>query len=574
MNTSSFDSIIVDEIRRYGLLQDRLPGDLVSLPVEWNDIKINANDFVLSDTINLSLESLYKNWLYLLSYSVIPTNDIPDIIIGDRIVTDKGNGVEWGYLNQDVPEPDSELNGVKHIIKLQNTLYPENFNMVAATTTNIILLSGVDTASIDVIINPDALGKVIRSDSNITHPSNGIFFQNIVDIGINDNKDLFVLDAHHNIVFKFDLSGITALDEAILKNDTPGRLMTGMVGGHGVLDDKIRFLSPVCLFMIHDDVFIVDQDPNSLECTVKQFDSHLNWKNSYSLGKISTQKLIDVEYNSRFDQIYILCNDESVSDQVPVLVSFDRQFNKIQSQDLMDFNKHESNIATEKYKKLYFSIENMNMMYIITDKNVYKKYVSRPTSFVGRFRFEDRSIGASTVNRDLQDLAFFPVVYNGMQKDEMLLFEKYNNTLYRFLEDSGFQNSLESQIDENIMLFEKIAVQPDDNVGVICYNKAIYKTLYNNLMLLENISRKFATFFDDKGISQYLGFRYVNSDDIERLNYNIMMDNYISSNEVVLTETVNRCLKKIFDLQQTIADNMQETSINVYPDPSRTIILS
>ena len=60
MNTSSFDSIIVDEIRRYGLLQDRLPGDLVSLPVEWNDIKINANDFVLSDTINLSLNHCIK----------------------------------------------------------------------------------------------------------------------------------------------------------------------------------------------------------------------------------------------------------------------------------------------------------------------------------------------------------------------------------------------------------------------------------------------------------------------------------------------------------------------------------
>ena len=100
MNTSSFNTLIVDEIRKYGLLQDRLPGDDVTLPITWDDIKIKPNDFVLSEYINGSLEKLYKNWLYLLSYSVIPTNDIPDMIRGDKIITDKGVGVEWGSFSR------------------------------------------------------------------------------------------------------------------------------------------------------------------------------------------------------------------------------------------------------------------------------------------------------------------------------------------------------------------------------------------------------------------------------------------------------------------------------------------
>ena len=587
MNTSSFNTTIIDEIRKYDLLQDRLPGDVVSLPVTWDEIKIKPNDFVLSEYINNSLENLYKNWLYLLSYSVIPTNDIPDMIRGDKIITDKGVGVEWGSFSQDIKEPLSELDGLKHIVKIQNTINTDNYNIIAATTTNVILLSGFETVDIDVIINPetarlDNSGNVIpesitRSDSNITHPSNGIFFQNIIDINVNQNKELFVLDSTHKTIFKFDLSGITALDEAILKNDTPGRLLTRMVGGDGKLGDKIRFIDPICITIKNNDIYVLDQDPVSRDCTVKQFDSHLNWKNSYSLGNISEQTVIDMEYNSLFDQMYIICNDSSRSDLEPTIVSFDINFNRIKTTNLMDFVKHDQDIATENFKKLYFSIENPNIMYIVTNKNIYKKYVSRPTSFIGSFRFEDREIGTGYDNRSVEDLALFPIqVSDGdatTLKDEILLFEQDFNTVYRFVEDSGFENSLESEIDQNILLFDDLRVDSDENIDVISYNKAIFKTLYNNLILLENISRKFATFFDEKGISQYLGFRYVNESELQTLNYEITMNHYISNNELVLSETVNRCLKQIYDLQYTISENMQEKSVNVYPDPNKTIKL-
>jgi hypothetical protein len=585
MNTSSFESIIVNEIRDYGLLQDRLPGDQVVLPVEWESIKIKPNDFVLVDSINNSIEQLYRNWLYLLSYSVIPTNDIPDVLRGDRIVTDKGDGVEWGFLSQDIREPDSELSGTNHVVKIQNTIDPNNFNLITATQTNVMLLSGTGTINIDVITNPDTLrldsngepilDSIVRSDSSITHPSNGIFFQNIIDIDVNKDKELFVLDDVHKTVFKFDISGITSLDEAILKNDTPGRLLTRMVGGSGILNDKIRFLSPVCLTVVDNDIYVLDQDPSSKECVLKHFDSHLNWKNNFSLGVFDTQPAIDIEYNYRFNSFHIICNDETLADVAPTITSFDSSLNKVSTEDLMNFQRHDGGIATEIYRKLYFSLENENIMYIVTDKNIYKKYLSRPTSFIGRFRFEDREIGSSVSDRSLRDISIHTKIQDdGSVMDEILLFEQHNNTLYRFVEDSGFQNSLESEIDQSIMLFDQLRLDPDDNVDVITYNKMLYKVLYNNMMLLENISRKFATFFDDKGISQYLGFRYLNIDDLKSLNYDVKLDNYISNNEIILSATVNRCLKRLHELQLLIAENMQEKSINVFPDPSKTVILS
>ena len=61
-----------------GFELDRLPGDVVRMPNNLEDIKINVNDFVLAETINYSLEKLYDNWLYLISYSYIGSNNIPD----------------------------------------------------------------------------------------------------------------------------------------------------------------------------------------------------------------------------------------------------------------------------------------------------------------------------------------------------------------------------------------------------------------------------------------------------------------------------------------------------------------
>ena len=117
---------------------------------------------------------------------------------------------------------------------------------------------------------------------------------------------MFVFDSVHNTVFKFDITGIITLDDAVLKNDTPGRLLTEMVGGVGVLNDKIKFVNPVCLTTVDNNIFVVDYDTTSKACVVKKFDSHLNWITSYNLGSVDTQSIIHMSYSSLEDMFYIL----------------------------------------------------------------------------------------------------------------------------------------------------------------------------------------------------------------------------------------------------------------------------
>lgn len=594
MNTSSYTQELVDIMLDYGILQDRLCGDTLILPYQWDDVKITVNSPVISDTINYSLESLYKNWLYLLARSVIPTNDIPDETFMTHVIMDKGSGViNFEPYSDNYRNASSVLDDIKNIEKIQNIVNPNNFNIIATTTTNVILMSGSDTSSIDVIINPDTVrldsdgnivpGSITRSDSSITHPSNGILFEDIVDFVVTDNYDLFVLDNSHNQLFKFDISGITTLDEAVLKNDTPGRLMTGIVGGHGSITDKVNFINAISLVTYNNKLFILDFDPNTKHTVIKQFDSFLNWIQSYDLGVISDQDVIDIEYNSLYDQFFILLHnnsgDKAEDSTPPQLVSYTSEFTYIETRYLVDYKEHDISLGNEVYKKIYMSNENKNIFYIVTDKSIFKKYISRPVDFIGEFKFDELSIGTGATNRNITDLSIFPITITNsigvqMVKDEMFVFEDYYNTIYRFVEDSAYENSFELNIEQKVLALKHLLIKPEENVDVLVYNKTFFKNVYNNLILLENTSRRFATIYDDNGISQYIGFKYLNNNELEDIIYEITDDHYVSSNEIVLTETVNRCLKKIYDLQNKILNNMQETSMNVYPDPSKVVVLT
>lgn len=583
MNTSSYTQELIDTMLDYGILQDRLCGDALSLPFQWDDVKLTVNSPVISDTINYSIETLYQNWLYLLARSVIPTNDIPDETFMTHIIMDKGSGtIGFEPYEDDYRNSGSVIDDINNIEKIQNLVNPDNYNVIATTTTNVILMSGTGTDNIDIIVNPDGLGEVIVSSSNVTHPSNGILFENIVDFVVTQNNDLFVLDNSHNQIFKFDISGITTLDEAVLKNDTPGRLMTGIVGGHGPITSKVNFKNAIAMATHNNILYVLDHDPVSKHSVVKQFDSFLNWIESYDLGVISDQGAIDIEYNDMYNQFFILLHNNNIVKDVestpPQLASFTFNFDYIEIQSLVNYKEHDQSIGTESYKKIYMSSENQNIFYLVTDKSVFKKYISRPVDFIGEFKFDALSIGSGATDRNVTDMCIFPIVVTNtlgvdMVKDEILLFEDNYNTIYRFIEDSAYENSFELNVEQKALPYKHLIVKPEENVDILVYNKMLYKNVYNNLILLENTSRRFATVYDDNGISQYIGFKYLTNPELEDIIYNISDDHYVSSNEIILTETVNRCLKKIYDLQIKVLSNMQETSMNVYPDPSSVVVL-
>ena len=118
--TSSFNQKLLTVLDSKSIVQDRLPGDVLTLPHNIHEIKVSVNDFVVSDTINYSLEKLYDNWLYLVSSSIIPSNNIPNADYYTDIITDTPTeGLDW-YDSTRFPEISSttsnrSLSGIKKI---------------------------------------------------------------------------------------------------------------------------------------------------------------------------------------------------------------------------------------------------------------------------------------------------------------------------------------------------------------------------------------------------------------------------------------------------------------------------
>ena len=582
--TSSFNQKLLNTLSDRGIVQDRLPGDVLILPRDMNDISVSVNDFVVSETINYSLDSLYNNWLYLISSSIIPSNNIPNADYYNSIIAyTPSTGVNWFNSTQfpDISSttPNGDLEGIKKITKLTNTVNPNNYNIIATTTTNIILLSGTSDSSVNIIINDQNPLNIITSDSSVTHPSNNINLLSISDHLVNRSNELFVLDDSLKSLFKFDISGILTLDKAVLNNDTPGRLMTGMVGSAGLITDRNRFYNPTSMVSVDDLIYVLDYHPVQ-GSVIKQFDSQLNWKSNTSLGLALSTGPVDIEYNTSTRRFYILCHLTSYGGppSVPVVIVYDEMFNFIETVELMTPGVHSDTIKSEIFKSINFSIENPNIMYILTSSNIYKKYVTRPTEFIGRFRLGEKAIGTGdTGSMDFQDITITSTVIThgdeSIQKDEILLYESVYEVMHEFKEDSNYEQSLETQFDEKVLYLPELIINPGEGVNTFVYNKTLMKHIYNNSILLENTSRKFTTTYDGSGISQYVGFQYLNISELSTIQYIPTMNNYIGVNEIVTTHTINRCLEEIYKLQLKLLSSMQEKPTNIYPLVSSPVIL-
>ena len=589
-NTSSFAPELVQAIRDANILRDRLPGDVLSLPNSWDDVKVKANDYIVAETINHTIEKLHENWLYMIAHSLIPSNDIPDSDFATHMMLDKGTGVQW-YSQEDFTQSNnSEIGGIQNILKIQNLVNEQNYNLIMSTKTNLIMLSGSNTSDqtpteIGVLYNDENAirPELKKSNSSITHPSNGILFKNITDMVLNDANELYVLDSEHKMIFRFDINGAILLDPAILKNDTPGRLLTSTIGGNGSLQDKTKFSNTISLITRGNDVYVLDYDATNRQCYIKMFDRFLNWKNTYPINHTFEQAPLNFKYNDLTQSYYILCHektfngDEAVTNISPVLVTLDSTFTYQSTQPLVNIEKNGVDVANETYKKIYFSVENNNILYIVTNKNVYKKYISRPIDFIGELQLSYKDIGPEQDTRVLNDISIFPVYVvdddKVQQKDEILLSESSKNGVYRFLEDSKFQEAIADVFERKILYIEDLKIQPQENVDVIVYNKALYKCLYNNLIVMENISKRFSTAFDEKGFSVYQGFKYLTESELEQLRYDVKLDNFISSNEIVLAETVNRCFRRVYQVQEQVTSYLQERSLNTFPLVTAPVVL-
>jgi hypothetical protein len=340
-----------------GLIYNRHLYSSLELPYDFDSIKIQANDTITCDLLNIKLNHLFDNFLYLYKSSIIASNIIPVSSTSMAGVTSHNIGFTWynsASSNQFIPV--SSIPG---------------FNK----TNEMILLKNADLDQYSAILTTGSALKVINFDTYATYltaaysldvvvPNYNVPFNTITAFA-QTSTFLFVLDSGLNRLIKYDATGFLT-DDPIKKNKL---FFINSIGNRGDFNSKAEFNNPKSITVYKNDIFVLDSGNSS----VKIYDINLNWKQTSRLYVDFLSAFpIDIKCDST-GKIYIL------TDKNKLFIYKDYTFQEKSVISLDSINENEV------FKKLSFSKYDTNIFYIYSNKNVYKKFVSSPEQIVGKY---------------------------------------------------------------------------------------------------------------------------------------------------------------------------------------------
>ena len=536
------------EVSERGLTVDRIFNETLSLPFSYFDIKVKPNELATkADVLNASLNKLYTNYLYLITNAKISSNNIPNSYTG--FIGSSSADLDFYSPNDYFSLSGSFTNILSGVVDgffATNQDLPDTYNGFFATSTELIFLSARGTDFVTLLNkSPD-----VDAFSNLT-------FNNIKSVGIDSQSNYFVLD--NNVIYKYNVESILRNDTVLRQNGVFGRYLTKMMGGSATVYDQNKFDNATNMVIDgNDNVYVLDKSSVNSDVAVKKYDVDLNHLNTFNLtNELAEHPPRNITIHD--GSAYVLSTSASV-------VQFDLNFTVLSTYELTDI---ESGLYpdTEDYKKMIFSVENPEIFYLMSNRNVFKKFRTKCENQIGRFLLDQKAIGAGTdyAGTPAGNEFSFMTLRALSGSDELFVGNSNASIFYRFVEDSNFQDIVYPEYQTQTLSFSSVAVVGEEFVNNINVNKAVHKLLHNHLILKDNIRAKFAGEYDSLGNLLFKGIKYVNYDDEDVITYLADLNNYIGINELVTNSTVNRVLENIYELQLDLLDILFEKELNTFP---------
>lgn len=519
-----------------GLKYDRYLYDDIALPFKYEDICIQPNETVSSISLNQKIDYLFDNFLYLYRNTLICSNLLPVDLTNKIGVT--GNNVNYfKNLNssQFVPlSSDSNLSGL------------DNSNLV-------FLIKNLDTSVYYTFLGISSKLIVLKlSDNSITKvltlseidPTYGIEYKNISSIAQIENF-IFLIDSSRNQLVKYDATGFI-FNNNILKEKL---VYVDSIGNFGGKTSKLEFNSPTGLTTYKNNLYVLD----SGNSCVKIFDKDLNWIKTYRLSvDLLNQTSIDIA-SDKAGNIYILSNK--------FLFKYSNDFKILDKLDTNSFTE-------EKPLKIIMSPSEDNIFYILTEKNVYKKFTTNLKPLIGKYLFY--RFGYNQSNEKNTGLG----VYNEQGNDKVIIFSKTGNTgkLGIFLDNLNLYDIL-AQRDFDIYDRNQIYLNGEEYFQNWCINKSIAKLIVNHMRFRDQIIGKYIAKTDILNNIVFSNTRYLLPTELDSIFFQQDLTAFLGVNEVVSSGTINRCLRFLFNIQYNIA-NILKTEIIGTPYYNNPIALS
>jgi len=382
-------------------------------------------------------------------------------------------------------------------------------------------------------------------------------FTNIKSLAFNSQNHLFVCDDIN--IHKFDVDAALTTNPAI---GAIGRFLIKTIGGSSTdIYSKSKFGNPISLRINSaDNVYILDKK----DIGYKIYDRDLNWI-STTYTKDASGTIVDMGIDLATDDVYILNSAGGI-----FRYNVDGELtNKYTLTDPLD--------TGETFIKIKFSEVDSDILYVLTTKNIYKKFKTKLSKSIGAFRLSENSITNETLSfidtMPSTTSTSYEYVFVGGESTHAQVYSDIGK-IFKFDEQILHRTIIYDTYKSNIFSLSSINVKGDEFVTSWVVNKSIHKLLYNHHLFKDNIHSKYEGTYDSVGRIQYSGVSYIKDIDTNLFNYTTTLNNFVSLNEPVFAETINRCLNDIYDMQETLLKMCKETYTNKYPYPTQVVEVS
>ena len=602
----------------------KLESPELNLPYSLEDIKISHNDFAVTEVYNDSIRKLYRNYLYLIANAEIVTTSSPTSAAAEYINVD--SDFTATFVNTSLnPASGNSLSSMyadieTHITKKIDSNHFVYFTYSKGDSVVIESTTGLGTSSIKSILS----GNFV--EYNPTHkPQNppvthlGFKFKRVVSVDIVD-EFLFVLDRGNLTLFKFDISGLLTNDTAVRRTgvtDTnPGRLLLKTLGGTQYTQVKNRLVDPVSISVYDKQLYVLDNGTRS----IKIYDLNFNYVNEVIHGPLYDNVQHDIPVSLVIDELsdinktlrgYILTSKGKIFEYDPVTNIIGTPVSLFESYLPYEIYVFEENRIPptpdqiklykpegSNFKKIVNSKSSKDILYVASNRNIYKLYKSSIDTPITVLDFDTSTIndGAGwsvpiNITTDFRDISsqtiasFDTVLHDG--HDYMAITTTtlsstvsaightagapasgYKTSTYLFTDKNITTKLYNDSFYTNYFTLSDIYVLPQEIVNTITFNKTTKKLIYNHYSLFENLNKKVYTYFTkaNLGTSIVPAICTVNSHGFEKLSaFNNNDEFYIGVNEPLLTDVINRPIELLYNQQEALFSLIKEDQLNTDP---------
>lgn len=586
---------------------DRVISDTnITLPNTIDECTFNLNDNFNYDLFKFKLDNLRENNTYVYSRLFISSNKLPytesiryaslssNTLSAFQIRTSDTNSPQ--FVENVRFENNHYLSAFGYVIGATaqtNLDYDDRFSLFVCTSSDLICLTGSNT---DLTVIEDTTGYETTDENNLTFKELG---------GIASTKKyLYLSDTGNNVVLRYDIAGYINNDSS-LRNK---RNYIELVGGYGDARRQTKFVRPTKLAVSDTTVAVFDSGNK----VVKLFDEEFNYLTRITSINFNTETMGAMGFDPDFGSLYILTYKDVTTNDITNRVSYLYRYSGDNFRFKEEITLDDKLASDEEIIDVTFSGTDSNYWYFATNKTVYKKFKTRPTKVIGKYRterlylldFTDETVEVAsdpiTINNrwNFNDIHFSQAefIWNlGTQFGEAAATEQVSGLLdSRINSFSIFQST--SSYDKTIMLtngrlyffdepitksyqrvlkdvnyanygIESFSMNSDSFIQQSVINTEIYKLISDVLTLKNNI------------VGRFTGSYKNNVLELDDYNYNVDFDKfiiqeienfYIHGNEENLNGVLNRCFKLIYEVQEKLI-NFVEPDISSNVQPSYTV---